>query len=350
MCKLNEIKIQRFRGIKELNLDGLHRVNVLLGNNNCGKSSALEAIMIWMGAAKPSLPIEMNLNRDYNKVQEEDLKLFFHQLDIDIPICISGRFADGATRDLKINYFESKEKNMPISDSGSAEINHEQSLFGLKYNYQDGDEINTSTLTIDSAHKNIAMSGGEKMPLTVNTAFVAPRYNFNDFIKHFNRIVTDKEKENVMEVLRLVDSRIDDITVVGDKVMVDIGLHKLVPINVLGDGIRKMFTLVTAMYSVRDGILLIDEVDNGLYYKTMSVLWQALLKAAQSLDVQLFVSTHSLDSLNALSRTLAADSFSDMRNEVELLTLRRENDDTIISYRYDYDKFSYVLDMEVEIR
>lgn len=316
MCKLNEIKIHGFRGIKDLELEGLHRINVLLGNNNCGKSSVLESIMIMMGAAKPSLAIEMNLNRDYNKIQKEDLQLFFHNLDADAQINLYGKFDTGTSRDLNISYFESNERNLPISDSGDADIKREHSIFGLKYDYSDGDNKNTSTLTVDLGKERITINTSEKKPSAPNTAFVAPRYNFNDFIKHFNKIVTDKEKDNVLEVLRFVEPRISDVTVVGDKVMVDVGLGKMVPINVLGDGTRKMFMLVTAMYSVKGGILLIDEVDNGLYYKTMSVLWRALLKASESLDIQLFVSTHSLDSLNAFNSTIAGDNFSGMRDDI----------------------------------
>lgn len=348
MCKIKKIEIKGFRGIKDLKLDDLHQVNVLLGNNNSGKSSTLEALMIMMGASKPLLALEMNVNRDYNNIRKEDIQLFFYNCLSDTPININGYFDGGVSRQLSISYFETEEKSVPVSDFGSSEIKSAPSQFGLRYEYNDNQKEYNSTLSV---HTNkISEYSTEKEMSHRKAAFVAPRYNFNDFIKNFNKIVTDKEKANVLDVLRFVEPRIKDVTVVGDKVMVDVGLDKLIPINVLGDGTRKMFTLVTAMYSVKGGVLIIDEVDNGLYYKTMSVLWSALLTAAKVLDVQLFVSTHSLDSLNALNRVLMEDECVDMQKEVELMTLRREDDDTITSYRYDYEKFNYVLNMEVEIR
>jgi len=78
-------------------------------------------------------------------------------------------------------------------------------------------------------------------------------------------------------------------------------------------------------------------------------LWAALLKAAGQLDVQLFVSTHSLDSLNALNSVLDKECAS-FRDDVNIYTLRRRGDGEIAALEYDYEMFSYLLSREVEIR
>jgi len=352
MCKLKNIRIERFRGIKTLEMRDFKRVNVLLGNNNSCKSSALEGIMILMGASKPTLPLEMNINRNYNGVSKEDFLLFFHDLQNDVPITLSAGFYEGGTRSLDIDYFESVAKSTPIADADKGNVDFLKADYGLRYCYvDDRTTSNSSRVTVETGKGEMSVDFSEKSPnpMRKTAAFVAPRYNFRDFIKHFNQIVTDKEKDLVLDVLRNVEPQIRDVTVVGDKVMVDTGLRKLVPINVLGDGIRKMFTLMTAMYSVKEGILVIDEVDNGLYHKSMSTLWTALLKSASQLDVQLFISTHSLDSLNALNSVLD-ETCKDMREDVNIYTLRRGGEGDIVVLGYDYEKFSYLLSREVEIR
>ena len=85
------------------------------------------------------------------------------------------------------------------------------------------------------------------------------------------------------------------------------------------------------MYSVKGGILIVDEVDNGLHYKTMETLWTALLKSAKQLDVQVFVSTHSLDSLNALDEVLS-HSCLESQQDVKIFTLRRGEEGEIANY------------------
>lgn len=350
MCKIKEIEIKHFRGIETLKMQDFKSVNVLLGNNNSSKSSALEAIMILLGASKPTLPIEMNINRNYNGVSKEDFLLFFHKLQSNTPITISANFYGTGQRILNIEYFESLIKRAPIADVDKGNVDFKSINYGLRYNYIDNNSTrNTSCLIVKTDKGEISSEYSEKDLTRKNAAFVAPRYNFNDFIKHFNQIVTDKEKDFVLDVLRNVEPTIKDVAVVGEKVMVDIGLQKMIPINVLGDGIRKMFTLMTAMYSVKNDILLIDEVDNGLYHKSMGILWKALLRAANQLDVQLFISTHSLDSLNALNDVLN-DECKDFQDEVNIYTLRRCNKGDIAVLNYDYEKFSYLLPRGVEIR
>lgn len=47
MCKIESINIKNYRGIQELNITNLKRINILVGNNNAGKTSLLEAIQIF---------------------------------------------------------------------------------------------------------------------------------------------------------------------------------------------------------------------------------------------------------------------------------------------------------------
>ncbi len=349
MCKITDIRIEGFRGIKHLELNGLKCVNVLLGNNNSSKSSTLEAVMLLMGASKPVLPIELNANRNYADVQKDDLLLFFYNLSVEDKIIINAHFLGSEERSLRISYFESEISKISLSEVGNGDYSMQNNCYGLLYEYTDGAIKNTSKLLIRTDKNELSSQTSEKKQIRKTTVFVAPRYNFNDFIKHFNQIVTDKEKDRVLDVLRNVESRIKDIVIIGEKVMVDVGLSKLIPINVLGDGTRKMFTLITAMYHARGGILIVDEVDNGLYYKTMEILWSALLKSAKQLDVQLFVSTHSVDSLKALNKVLSHGCIENQQ-DIAVFTLRRGEDGEIDNYRYDYEKFNYVLGREVEIR
>lgn len=350
MCNISGIKIRNFRGISTVEMGRFKKVNILLGNNNSCKSTTLEALMILMGASKPVLPVEMNVNRNYTGIQADDLRLFFYGLNPDNKIHISADLAGGGSRSLRICYFESSVKQAKTSAVVNGEAVLQSKKYGLQYDYIDnGQTKNKSHLIVNTAKNEIEVDTTEKENSSMVAAFVAPRYNFNDFIKPFDQIVTDKEKPLVIDVLRNVEPKVADVAVVGGRVMVDVGLSRLVPINVLGDGIRKMFTLITAMYSVRGGVLLVDEIDNGLYYKTMQTLWTAILHAADTLGVQVFASTHSVDSLKSLN-ILLNKSASAYRDNVGIHTLRRNDTGNITAFFYDYDKFNYLLENEVEIR
>lgn len=350
MCRISKIEIENYRGIRTLRLEGAARVNVILGGNNSGKSSLLEAVLITMGANHPSLPLQMNVNRNYSGVSKDDFALFFYNSDISNSIHLKALYDDRTNLDVTVSYFEEK-----INEVKIAEINNEVNTlqprwkYGLKYVYSDRGASYVSTLTNDGAEEKLVMDSSEKGLKRRRTFFVAPRYNFDDYISHFNRIVTDKEKSAIIEILQAVEPTIVDVTVVGSKVMVDCGLDKLVPINLMGDGTRKLFTIATALHGARGGVLIIDEVDNGLYYKSMKVLWKAIMRTAALLDVQLFMSTHSVDSLNALN-DIVTEEMKDLRDDVKIFTLRKDGSGSITCYPFAYEKFNYLLDREEEIR
>jgi AAA15 family ATPase/GTPase len=52
---------------------------------------------------------------------------------------------------------------------------------------------------------------------------------------------------------------------------------------------------------MKNGILLIDEIENGFHFSSLKVLWKALLKTSKAYDVQIFATTHSYECIAALS-------------------------------------------------
>lgn len=350
MCKIKDIGIKNFRGIHSLRIEDLRRVNVILGNNNCGKSSFLEAVLIMMGANKPSLPMEMNINRNYTGLTKDDFATFFHNLDTETGITFETSYEDGSSRNVVINFYQEQINEIKASDiQKNGEVVLSQWRYGLMFRCVDSGEETHASLFYDTSEKRLKFESSKAVSKARLTFFMCARYNFNDYISHFNQIVTDKEKLSVIEALQTIEPRIKDIAVVGNNVKVDVQLSKMIPINLMGDGTRKLFTVATALYNAKDGILLIDEVDNGLYYKTMKSLWKMIIATAAKLDVQVFVSTHSVDSLHALNQ-LITDDMPDYRKDVKIYTLRKDDKDDVTCYPYEYEKFNYLLDMEEEIR
>ena len=88
---IKDIKINNFRSINKADIEGFRRVNLLFGKNNCGKSTLLESIFLLTGQSNPTIPVVINFVRGYNKTDEKDLFLNFHNLNINDPIIISSK-------------------------------------------------------------------------------------------------------------------------------------------------------------------------------------------------------------------------------------------------------------------
>jgi predicted ATPase len=72
-------------------------------------------------------------------------------------------------------------------------------------------------------------------------------------------------------------------------------------------GVNKFLSLIIGISSHRQGVILVDEIDNGFYYKTLPELWSILLKLTKECDGQIFASTHSLECLKAAVPTIHED-------------------------------------------
>ena len=69
----------------------------------------------------------------------------------------------------------------------------------------------------------------------------------------------------------------------------------------MGDGIWHL-ALAIAITRCRNGFLLVDEIDTGLYYGVLPDMWKMVIDASRRLNVQVFASTHSFDCVQALAQ------------------------------------------------
>ena len=82
MAHIEQIKIENFRGLDNLEISNFGQINLFVGKNNCGKSSILESVFLSAGMSNPLLPANVNNFRGLNK-SVNDLKYIFHKLKFD---------------------------------------------------------------------------------------------------------------------------------------------------------------------------------------------------------------------------------------------------------------------------
>ncbi|MCP4138058.1 MAG: ATP-binding protein [bacterium] len=108
-------------------------------------------------------------------------------------------------------------------------------------------------------------------------------------------------KNEVISGLKLIDPGIQDIALVGDTDDSRIpiarykGTKEGIPLKTLGDGMTRIFHIILAMVNAKNGVLLIDEFENGLHWNVHSNLWKMIFTLSERLTVQVFATTHSRD-------------------------------------------------------
>ncbi len=86
----------------------------------------------------------------------------------------------------------------------------------------------------------------------------------------------------------------------------------MVPISVLGDGIRRALSIALSVRKARNGLLLIDELEAGLHVSALDRLYPWLVEACIANNVQLVATTHSLEAVEVIARLAEGDKQREM--------------------------------------
>lgn len=354
------LEISQFRGIKYANITDLGgRINLFIGRNNCGKSTVLDALYMLFAGVYPRITVDINGYREHivNNFQDT-VAVNFYQLDFDNPIVIKSATSKNFqsvefnpvydnTTDLVID------AGIPTSDDNSRKVT------GLRIYGQIGvNDVSRSYESLiigTSREKNglkklsVNIQVPEKLDLDFEISYISAKTPFALELSAIESIIEYKEQYILIDALKMIDNRIVDIAILKNRIYIDLGLKKLMPVEVLGDGIRRTVNIITRMYKCRNGVLLVDEFDNGIHYSSMPIIWKAIILAAEKFNVQFFVTTHNIDSLKTLKDT--AEDFSvEIQNEIRCIKLEHAENDNLIAYNYNFPEFSYAIEMEHEIR
>jgi len=360
----SEINIQKFRGIDNLTLTDCKQINLIAGCNNSGKSSVLEAIFMLTGLANSELYARVNNLRGYIVSGGDDLKLLFYNLDTTTPIKFRGSLTkNDELRELSIIPIVNNEPVVNNNLNGiSNDIGQNNFLFNVSKSIISGLK---SDFSIKEKHKSIAKGSSslmvgsnnqlsvtldKKYKEKIKGSFIASANVFNSFVTAVDEIIKNKQGQELVKVLQSIEPRIVDInTGLNGAIRVDIGLDSLIPINVMGDGIRKLLTIITTIYDSPNGILLIDEIENGLHYSALKSLWKAIIAAAKRFNVQIFATTHNIETLQYLKDVVKED-MPDFEKEVRFYTIQKVASDETKAYKYDFEQFESALEKGIEIR
>ena len=338
-----DLTIRNFRGIKELTLPQLGRVNLLTGKNNTGKTSVLEALQLHAQNGSPSAIHKILLSREefvefietagtpHLETSFEISNLFrgFPTLLDDFkPVCVSANVEVTVMKlNVKIDWVQYEDSNarmtgeatdVPISGEEVPELRI--CTENTQANYR------LDILSRFTPHRIVRPLVRERMPCQIVNPSSSRRTNGVGPL--WDRVALTKRERDVVEALRLFDPNIEDFSMIGQgtpKAMVRVSnLDHPVPLSSFGDGMNRMLRIMLSLVNARGGILLVDEFENGLHYSVHPDAWRMVFKLAQNLDVQVFATTHSRDTIS---------SFQEVAAETEdagvLIRLNRRGDDII---------------------
>lgn len=355
MDGFKNIEIKNFRGIDHLKIDDFSRVNILLGQNSSGKSSVLECLLLMMGMSNPDLPQTINSIRSRNYSSFADLGYIFHNYNINVKPETSSVLFDDTKRHLSLELtYVFDEKSQPDLQNGQIPTSETKTFLNtlkMLFDVESGQQKSTyeCSLTINQqgfiSNKKLAEGYFEKNSVAFLSSDLAAGNPANDLVELAKR----RLKDTVIEQLRHFDSRITTLEILNNVAYVGLeGIDQLLAVNMQGDGLRRYLNIVAASANPTNNILLIDEIENGLHYSAYKKLWEAIFALATTTNKQVFVTTHSKETLSHLNEML--EEHPEYQQEMRLYTLANTPIKRHQAYKYTFDGLSGACENDVELR
>ena len=357
MDGFKNIEIKNFRGIEHLKIDDFSQVNVFLGQNNSGKSSVLEAILLLAGMSNPDLPLSLNKarTRNYRIAYLQETRYQFYNLDLKNTPEFSSLQIDGISRHLQMRLFHTETTDDLVQSIDEPLILSETvripNTLDMLYDITAGNETKRfhSSLFInqsDMASRQESSNGYvEKNSAVLFSSDLLSSNLINDLSELFKR----KQKKTLLEYLQKFDTRINAIEILNNDVYVGFDeVKEMLPVSMSGDGLRRFLNIVAGSANPSNTMILIDEIDNGLHYSAYKKLWKAIFALATETNKQVFVTTHSKETLYKLNEML--EEHSEYQESLRLYTIANTPKKGHQAYKYTYDGLSSACENDVELR
>jgi AAA15 family ATPase/GTPase len=374
---LSSLHIQNFRCFEDLKIETLGRVNLIVGANNSGKSTLLEAVQVYAAGGSPSVLQDILENRlEFKDPKNKHFPfqtLFYgsswqDEQSILIEDCSSENKDTITISPVFLNQgqFRLCQTAGAITGSQGWEL-PPKDKHGLKF----FNALVVKKKWGDHQYERIypiPLGDSEAEALTLKN-FVWEKIGYvstqlahpNELFPTWREIVLEDAEKDIHRFLQTIDSSIKKISFV-ERSLDDRNIivrvkkdtsDKTILLNSMGEGVARVLHMAIKTIEAKDSFLFIDEFENGLHYSVQTAVWRALFDIAERDNIQIFATTHSNDTIKAFFSV--ADEKKDLGNHdgvaIRLAPSQRTHDKgQIIATVYDEDRLEWALERGVEIR
>ncbi|MBD2442821.1 AAA family ATPase [Dolichospermum sp. FACHB-1091] len=361
---LKSVKIENFRGFKSFELQQLGRINLLVGENNSGKTSILEAIQLLCSRCNLEILRERMNNRseyfyddelrregEIGRDGELDIRHLFygHEIEPGSQLSIIDHNQNKLTLSIELSPSDEKIpdelQELQFRVSWTPELADETFILPLSSN---------GGLPVFHIRK---FRTNSKNPRPKTLFITSSSLKTDQMIELFNQVVLTPDEKIIEQALNKIDSKIQRIAAVNPQrlryspysrngfVLLLGDSNQRVPIGSMGDGIWRILGLALAIVSAKDGYLFVDEIDTGLHFTTMSGMWKMIWDTAKRLNVQVFATTHSSDCWQSLADIAEQENITD--HGIMIHRIEKDKETSIV---FDESEIVIAVEENIEVR
>jgi AAA15 family ATPase/GTPase len=377
MGYIQQLTIDKFRGLKKLEISDLGVINLFVGANNSGKTSVLEAIELFNYPFDISNYAKVARMRDLFNVRSLPLIDYItwlfpkrglaavsieNQNEMWDSIYIEALIDDKKNRfTVKPTIKKSLKSNLDYNKENESSSETEQSLpfddfsteiiriLELNVRFEQDSESTNRKLVFTDHIETYTVKQNNSL---IKSLFITPiehRIRLTS-AKAIHDVIVSGDRPKIISILKLFDENIQGIELLSPDGRFPIPAlnHKklgIVPIFLFGDGVRKALTLASAVVRSEGGVLLIDELETAIHPTALSSLFSWLVEACKLFNVQLFATTHSLEATDAILK-----ASKECLNQLVIYRLETSSDKTIVKRLSGETSFSLRYELGQDVR
>ena len=374
---LPNLSIENFRAINQLDIPKLGRVTLIVGENSVGKTTILDAVRVFADRGNFLTLRALLQDREEVLIDEsvEDAPIrvpnwpaLFHGRDAGCPARITVVNRDEPHLVQIDSAYASSEKGIFSSGSTVGRTRVLRASFNgasieHPYRAEMPEEIAGRGLlrgTDRALDRRLARAYAEDWPFPrLPYESIGPDIIDSDRIaRYLDRVTLTSHEHLAVDALRLIfGEAIERIAAVADdeggrlrrssrRTLVKLSNEEApVPLASLGDGAIRLLGVGLAIANAGDGLLLIDEAENGLHHRRQADFWRMIIRAASESNVQVIATTHSWDCVRGFQRASAGEP-----EETAILYRLERGKSGLRLVGYDEDRLERAAEQRVEVR
>jgi AAA15 family ATPase/GTPase len=355
---LDSLKIKNFRILEDVTIEKLGHVNLIVGKNNSGKSTVLEALALLASGFNPEVMLFISNNRNvYRHLNTKDTESKVFSIENIISKSnedpfLNWTYIGNQSHYLTFGYVKNGKNN-------NLDIDRERG-YSFTYFIDDRDFMNFEVKAM--SNRALFMDMSENSHHMKKKAFnfgyiTTNNIDLNLFASSWDKIALTDDENLVLEMLKLIDSDITNLaflSLVDSETRIPFvrlkNIETRIPLHQMGDGIFRLLQIILEIPKSKNSILLIDEFENGLHYSVQPKVWELIFELAHRFNIQVFATTHSWDCIESFSQV--AKDRTDMEGVLFRMghSVRKSDKGKLIATVFDEDDLYNLTKMNIEVR
>lgn len=340
---ISELLIEKYRGLKNLQLEELGKVNIIAGENNTGKTSILEVIESlespnnlrrWSSVGRRDEKDQRISTTVYDRIkslfpmnsEESKMQILYSGKNNGqkFSVELTGGFTEAILTDEQIEimsgWFRSQEERNEYEHH-----EHEISVLNIGYKVNGKKRGNDEVYSIQ---RRFQIPEHTLTSIIDNVIYVSPTQHANNTL-YLNSLMKDPILyEQFVDIMKVFDPDFVSINSVEEEktlltkyVVLSKKFKEGLLLNAYGDGMKKAMLLLSAVLRAKDGILLLDEFETAIHTSVMGEIFKWIIETAVKLNVQIFMTSHSIEAISSVLKCSP-----ELQNEIRMITLVNTED------------------------